>query len=106
MKGLMKAFVNDGIIFVGSESGAHVKGIKQLRSFFEELFNGPIAYGFRWENVYVDSVGDFAWAFADCHIQTISAAGHHEHPYRVTAIFQRIENTWQWLHYHGSEPLG
>ena len=106
LAGVMRIFVHDGAIFIGSESGAEAKGIEQIRSFFEELFSGPIAYGFCWQEIDIHVVGDMAWLFTDCQIETISAAGHHKHPYRVTAIFQRVEGLWRWIHYHGSEPVG
>lgn len=93
-------------ILVGSEAGETAKGPKELRAFFEQLFTGPITYGYHWEEIDVEVAGDFAWAFANGRIETISAAGSHDHPYRVTAILRRTGNRWLWMHYHGSEPAG
>lgn len=106
LEGVMKLFVHDGVVFVGSESGAEARGIQQIRSFFETFFSEPFVYGFHWEKVDIDVLGEVAWLFSNCHIETISAAGRHQHPYRVTAVLQRVEDQWRLLHYHGSEPAG
>ncbi len=103
---MMKLFVDDEAIFVGAESGAEARGIQQIRSFFESFFSEPFVFGFDWQKVNIDVIGEVAWLFSNCHIEVISAAGRHHHPYRVTAIFQRVGSQWRWLHYHGSEPAG
>ncbi len=106
LSGMLRLFAQEGVIFVGTESGGMARGREELQSFFEDHFSEPIAYGLRWEKVSVEVFGDVAWAFSDCHIETMSAAGQHEHPYRVTGIFQRVGGKWLWVHYHGSEPAG
>lgn len=106
VKSILGRFAQDeDIVFVGSEAGASARGMKQLRSCFEQLFAGPIGFDFRWDECDVGVNGDAAWLFLNGRLQTSSVAGRHEHPYRVTGVLRRVGPDWLWIHVHCSEPV-
>jgi ketosteroid isomerase-like protein len=107
VKSTLEMFAQEeGVVFVGSEAGETARGMEQLRACFEQVFEGPIGFDFRWEECDVNVVGEVAWLFTDGHIKTSSAAGRHEHPFRVTGVLRRVGPEWLWMHFHGSVPAG
>jgi ketosteroid isomerase-like protein len=95
-----------GFRLVGSEHGEIAEDRPRLERLFAMLFARPVAYGFDFTTFAVGRQGDIAWLFADGHILAQGATETARHPYRLTAVFQRRGEDWQWRLYCGAEPAG
>lgn len=81
-----------------------------------ELFAGPdiacragaglATAGFEWDpgDVTIWEHGDVAWAQIHGTVTVDNGDGAESVPYFTTAVFARVEGTWRWKYWGGSEP--
>lgn len=91
------------LVFIGSEAGETATGPTQLRTLLEALFARPEIYQWRWGQLHVRVIGQFAWLTTEA-ILLVQSRERLELPYRITLVLQRRGDGWLIIHYHGSEP--
>ncbi len=92
------------IVYLGSEAGESAIGPTQLRTLLEALFARPETYQWRWGELHVRVIGQFAWLTTEAILQ-VQGRERLELPYRITLVLQRHGDRWLVIHYHGSEPV-
>jgi ketosteroid isomerase-like protein len=92
------------IVYLGSEAGETAVGPPQLRTLLQALFARPETYQWRWGQLHVSVMGQFAWLTTEATLQ-VEGQERLELPYRITLVLQRRGDGWLVVHYHGSEPV-
>ena len=92
------------IVYLGSEAGETAVGPTQLRTLLQALFARPETYQWRWGQLHVSVMGQFAWLTTEATLQ-VEGQERLELPYRITLVLQRRGDGWLVVHYHGSEPV-
>jgi uncharacterized protein (TIGR02246 family) len=101
---VLDLFVPDpGIVFIGSEADETATGPTQLRGLLEALFARPDTYQWRWDQLHVKAIGQFAWLTSEA-VLLVQGKDRLELPYRMTLVLQHRGDRWLVMHYHGSEP--
>lgn len=95
--------VTDATLLVGSDAGEVARGPTELAAFFRRIFDRVETFGWQWERIDVHGVGLVAWLYAEGHV-VVRGSTEVRLPYRLTAVFERIGDTWKWRHFHGAEP--
>lgn len=95
------------VSILGSAAGEEFDGPGAVAACLEALTSRSTTHGWRWLDRRVSVAGDVAWLIAEAFWVTNHADGTQtERPYRVTGVLLKRERGWQWVQYHGSEPLG
>ena len=94
------------VLVIGSKAGKIARGIDEARAMFEGIVSAPAATRLVWKSYTVHAHGDVAWLFAVVDLVHERPEGVTRVPYRVTSVFARVDGRWQWIQYHGSEPIG
>jgi uncharacterized protein (TIGR02246 family) len=104
VQGCLDLFATDpDTLGLGSEEGEEAIGREDLRLFFERAFSRPLEYTFEWQWFQVSQSGSVAWAIAEGVIHADGRnQGRRSTPYRMTAVFERMDSTWLWSQLHGS----
>jgi len=91
------------VVVVTSEE-ALLRGPQELTSFLDRYVDGPTTYSWEWERYDVSTAGSVAWLLATG-IETAATGDRLErHPYRMTLVLERRENSWLLRQVHGSSP--
>ena len=88
----------------GSEAHEIDETRDDLRRHMSEFFAKPYRARFRFERLSVDQQGDMAWVNAVATLLVIYPECTAELPYRLFALFQKIDGAWHWRVFSGSEP--
>lgn len=96
---------SDGFRLVGSEVDEIAATRDELVALISYIFSMP--FRLRW--VFNDKAftieNDIAWVFAQLSVELVFPDNVVPLPYRLVAIFRKVENDWQWRLYSGSEPV-
>ena len=93
------------VLVIGSKAGKIARGVDEARAMFEGIVSASAATRLVWKSYTVHAHGDVAWVFALVELVHERPAGVTRVPYRVTSVSARVDGHWQWLQYHGSEPI-
>jgi ketosteroid isomerase-like protein len=74
------------------------------KDFVHRYVLGPTTYSWTWKRYDVSIAGDVGWLLAVGTETETSAHGQREHPYRMTAVFEKRNNRWLLAQLHGSSP--
>jgi uncharacterized protein (TIGR02246 family) len=91
------------MVFIGSEADETAAGPTQLRTLLEALFARPETYQWRWGQLHLRVIGQFAWLTTEATLR-VQGRERLELPYRITLVLRRRGAAWRIIHYHGSEP--
>jgi len=86
---------------IGASTGEIARGPIELRRFLEQLFDGPQAVGWEWDDVSVSARGDVAWLWLE---GALVLDGRSDRAYRISGVLERRSGRWLWSLFHGSEP--
>lgn len=95
---------SDGFRLVGSEIGEIVITRAGLETLFSGLFQNPARLRWRWDETAVTIENDIAWVFAEGNLERTYPDHADRKPYRLAAVFRKVEEGWQWRLFSGSEP--
>ena len=102
---LRSEFAGDAdVLVLGSEAGELAEGQEGLDAFVRGLSRSATRYSWRWRRQAVSCAGDIAWLYADGEVTAHEVSGEERRPYRLTGVLERIEGSWLWRQFHGSEP--
>jgi ketosteroid isomerase-like protein len=88
---------------LGSESGEVGRGREAVEAFFRRVYGSSGAYQFDLPNRVLATHGDVAWMVAEGTV--VEPTGAAAKPYRLTAVFIRIDTGWRIALWSGSEPV-
>lgn len=96
---------SEGFLMVGSERGEICRTRAELAAKLTSLFASPATLVFDWPRREVRLVGTIGWIFAEGDL-VIRRQGMPEtrQPYLASCIFERVDGTWRWRQFFGSEP--
>lgn len=102
---LLDELWSDGFLMVGSERGEICRTRAELAAKLKSLFAAPTTLVFDWPRRDVRVAGTVGWIFAegDLVIRAPDAAERRQ-PYLASCIFERVDCTWRWRQFFGSEP--
>ncbi len=105
---VMKLFATDAdIVSVGSEERETAVGPEEYRKFLIRAFSRPVSFSWDWGWTLVSARdNNVAWVTAEGFVITRKVGNTIEtrSPYRLSAVFERRNDRWFWMSYHGSEP--
>jgi hypothetical protein len=90
---------------VGSEVSEVATGPTEVEALVRRLFELPVQIRWEWRSRDVSFIGDVAWLFAQGEAVLSGEGAEQRVPYRMTGVLERRGDTWQWRHFHGSEPI-
>lgn len=89
---------------LGSERGELARGQEAVEAFFARIYGSSRPYQFDLPNRVLATHGDVAWMVAEGTV--VEPTGAAAKPYRLTAVFIRIDTGWRIALWSGSEPVG
>jgi ketosteroid isomerase-like protein len=102
IEGVLSLFAPDAdATLIGSSLGEIARGPIELRRFLEQLFNGPQAVAWEWDDVSISAAGDVAWLWLE---GALVLDGRSDRAYRISGVLERRQGRWVWSLFHGSEP--
>ena len=102
LEGVLSLFAPDAdATLIGSSAGEIARGPLDLRSFLEQMFAGPQAVSWEWDDVSISAAGDVAWLWLE---GALCLDGRSERAYRISGVLERRQGRWLWSLFHGSEP--
>ena len=102
LEGVLALFAPDAdATLIGSSLGEIARGPMELRPFLEELFAGPRAVSWEWDDVSISSAGEVAWLWLE---GALALDGVSDRVYRISGVLERRQGRWLWTLFHGSEP--
>jgi ketosteroid isomerase-like protein len=102
LEGVLALFAPDAdATLIGSSLGEIARGPIELRRFLEQMFAGPQAIGWEWDDVSVSACGDVAWLWLE---GALVLDGRSDRAYRISGVLERRSGRWLWSLFHGSEP--
>src|SRR4051794_36030011 len=102
LEGVLSLFAPDAdATLIGSSLGEIARGPIELRRFLEQLFEGPQAVAWEWDDVSVSASGDVAWLWLE---GALVLDGRSDRAYRISGVLERRQGRWLWSLFHGSEP--
>ena len=93
-----------GFILRGSARGEGAESHEALVRLFQALFARPYRISWAWEDIILDRHGDLIWVCAESQLLLSYADRTVRLPYRLTAIFQQLDQGLRWRLFSGSEP--
>lgn len=88
----------------GSEADEIDETRESLRDHMAGFFAKPFRARFRFDRLSADQQGDMAWVNSIATLVIVYPDRTSEMPYRLFALFQKIEGDWRWRVFSGSEP--
>lgn len=88
----------------GSEEHEHDETREDLRQHMAALFAKPYRARFLFDRLSTDHHADMAWLNAPAILEIHHPDRIARVPYRLFALFQRLNGTWHWRVFSGSEP--
>ncbi len=88
----------------GSEAGEEDMTREALAAHMAELLAKPYRVRFVFDAVHVQAQGEMAWVHAPAVLEVHHPDRVARLPYRLFALFQRVEGAWCWRVFSGSEP--
>jgi ketosteroid isomerase-like protein len=102
IEGVLSLFAPDAdATLIGSSLGEIARGPIELRGFLEQMFAGPQAVGWEWDDVSISCAGDVAWLWLE---GALMLDGRSDRAYRITGVLEQRQGRWLWSLFHGSEP--
>jgi hypothetical protein len=93
-----------GFRLVGSEAGESAGSREELAALFTAFFAQPYRLGLVWEDRMLTRHDDVAWICAHCQLEIHHPERTECRPYRLVAVFQKIDAVWRCRLFSGSEP--
>jgi hypothetical protein len=75
-----------------------------LRAHLENTWSNTSRFRFVFDEVHAQAHADMAWLHAPAVLEVHHPDRVTRRPYRLFALFQRIEGDWCWRVFSGSEP--
>jgi uncharacterized protein (TIGR02246 family) len=106
LEGILALFAPDAdVTMLGSEDWEMGVGPDALRSVYKHLFSRGDSATWEWKWHQVSSSGSIAWLLATGVVHVKSVTAETSGPYRLSAVFEKTEDKWLWMQFHGSEPM-
>jgi ketosteroid isomerase-like protein len=96
-------FLADAML-VGSEPGEIARGREAIRALIAGIHSKSYRVTWQWESVDATVEGEIGWFYADGTVVIEDAAEQRRLAYRLAGVLQRVNDTWRWRLFHGSEP--
>ena len=94
-----------GFSLVGSERGEICLTREQVEAKLEVIFSSPRTLILEIGQRRISIVGNAGWIFAEAILRRQDAAGLDDaRKYLAMCIFEKVEGTWRWRQFFGSEP--
>jgi uncharacterized protein (TIGR02246 family) len=102
LEGVLNLFAPDAdATLIGSSRGEIARGPLEMRRFLQQMFAGPQAVSWEWDDISIAAAGDVAWLWLE---GALMLDGRSERSYRITGVLERRQGRWLWMLFHGSEP--
>jgi hypothetical protein len=102
LEGALSLFAPDAdATILGSSIGEIARGPIEIRPFLEQLFAGPQAIAWEWDDVSISARDDVAWLWLE---GALVLDGRSDRAYRISGVLERRAGRWLWSLFHGSEP--
>lgn len=102
LEGALSLFAPDAdATILGSSIGEIARGPIEMRPFLEQLFAGPQAIAWEWDDVSISARDDVAWLWLE---GALVLDGRSDRAYRISGVLERRAGRWLWSLFHGSEP--
>ena len=88
---------------LGSEAGEQDLTRSELQAHMEIMLAKPYRFRFVFDEVHVQRQSDMAWLHAPAVLEVHHPDRVTRLPYRLFALFQRVEDVWCWRVFSGSE---
>ena len=102
--GIVDELWSDGFRLIGSEKGEIAETRDQLDDLFARLFHLDARLCWAWDTKTITIENDIAWVFAKGHVEIAHPDRIDRRPYRLVAIFRKVDGNWRWRLFSGSEP--
>ncbi len=89
-----------GFHLVGSERGE----VFRTRDELSRKFANPRQLVFEWPSREITVEGQVAWVFVEGDLVMRGGDSDERRPYNALLIFQRLNGSWRWRQFFGSEP--
>jgi ketosteroid isomerase-like protein len=91
------------LVVVTSENPL-LRGPGELRRFLDRYVRGPTTYSWQWDRHDISGAGPVAWLLAEGTETAATDDRRDQHPYRMTLVLVRRDESWVLSQVHGSSP--
>ena len=103
---VLRLFAPDAdVVSIGSEARETAVGPDEIKSFLERVLSRPYSFSWKWEWTSVSAKDQVAWVAAKGSVVKSQDKTELVTPYRLSAVFEKRNDQWLIMQYHGSEPV-